>query len=87
VLAVGLPTAGMLLSLALGGRLAARTALFLLPAGLGLAFAIVTEVWRSGGSLVYFLGGWAQRDFMRGQRSPCHRGCPSRAPPWFSGCC
>src|SRR6516164_7328471 len=59
VLAVGLPTAGMLLSLALGGRLAARTALFLLPAGLGLAFAIVTEVWRSGGSLVYFLGGWA----------------------------
>ena len=59
MLAVGLPTAGMLLSLALGGRLAARTALFLLPAGLGLAFAIVTEVWRSGGSLVYFLGGWA----------------------------
>jgi formate hydrogenlyase subunit 3/multisubunit Na+/H+ antiporter MnhD subunit len=59
VLAVGLPTAGMLLSLALGGRLAARTALFLLPAGLGLAFAIVAAVWRSGGPLVYLLGGWA----------------------------
>jgi multicomponent Na+:H+ antiporter subunit D len=59
VLAVALPTTGMLLSLALGGRLAARTALYLLPVGLSLAFAIATGVWRSGGSLVYFLGGWA----------------------------
>jgi multicomponent Na+:H+ antiporter subunit D len=59
VLAVGLPTAGMLLSLALGGRLAVRTAQFLLPAGLGLALAIVAGVWRTGHSLVYFLGGWA----------------------------
>ena len=59
MLAVGLPTAGMLLSLALGGRLAGRTAQFLLPAGLGLAFAIVAGVWRTGDSLVYFLGGWA----------------------------
>src|SRR5437870_3334906 len=59
VLAVGLPTAGMLLSLALGGRLGVRTAQFLLPAGLGLAFAIVAGVWRTGDSLVYFLGGWA----------------------------
>jgi multicomponent Na+:H+ antiporter subunit D len=59
VLAVGLPTAGMLLSLALGGRLTGRTAQFLLPAGLGLAFAIVAGVWRTGDSLVYFLGGWA----------------------------
>jgi multicomponent Na+:H+ antiporter subunit D len=59
VLAVGVPTAGMLLSLALGGRLAVRTALFILPVGLGLAFAIVIGVWRSGGPLVYFLGGWA----------------------------
>src|SRR6516162_10251205 len=59
VLAVGVPTAGMLLSLALGGRLAVRTALFILPVGLGLAFAIVIGVWRSGGPLVYLLGGWA----------------------------
>jgi formate hydrogenlyase subunit 3/multisubunit Na+/H+ antiporter MnhD subunit len=59
VLAVGLPTAGMLLSLTLGGRLAERAALSFLPAGLGLAFAIVIGVWRSGYSLVYFLGGWA----------------------------
>src|ERR1700745_689262 len=59
VLAVALPTAGMLLSLALGGRLAVRMALSLLPAGLGLALAIVIGVWRSGGSLVYFLGDWA----------------------------
>jgi multicomponent Na+:H+ antiporter subunit D len=43
VLAVGLPTAGMLISLALGGRLAVLIAQFLLPAGLGLAFAIVAE--------------------------------------------
>ena len=57
VLAVALPTAGMLLSLALGGRMAVRTAQFLLPAGLGLAFAFVAEVWRSGGPLVYILGG------------------------------
>jgi formate hydrogenlyase subunit 3/multisubunit Na+/H+ antiporter MnhD subunit len=49
----------MLISLALGGRLAVRTPQFLLPAGLGLAFAIVAAVWRSGDSLVYFLGGWA----------------------------
>jgi formate hydrogenlyase subunit 3/multisubunit Na+/H+ antiporter MnhD subunit len=49
----------MLISLALGGRLAVRTSLFLLPAGLGLAFAIVGGVWRTGDSLVYFLGGWA----------------------------
>jgi formate hydrogenlyase subunit 3/multisubunit Na+/H+ antiporter MnhD subunit len=49
----------MLLSLALGGRMAVRTAQFLLPAGLGLAFAIVAGVWRSGGSLVYILGDWA----------------------------
>jgi multicomponent Na+:H+ antiporter subunit D len=59
VLAVGLPTAGMLVSLVLGGRLAVLIAQFLLPAGLGLAFAIVAGVWRSGDSLVYFLGGWA----------------------------
>ena len=59
MLAVGLPTAGMLISLVLGRRLAVRTAQFLLPAGLGLAFAIVAGVWRTGNSLVYFLGGWA----------------------------
>ena len=58
VLAVILPTAGMLLSVALGGRLAARAALVLFPAGVGVAIAIVVEVWRARESLFYFLGGW-----------------------------
>lgn len=49
----------MLLSLALGGRLAARTALVLLPAGLGVAVAIAAGVWRAREPLVYFIGGWA----------------------------
>lgn len=58
VLAVSLPTAGMLLSVALGTRLAVRCALVLLLAGLGVAIAIVVEVWRAGQPLVYFVGGW-----------------------------
>jgi multicomponent Na+:H+ antiporter subunit D len=59
VLAVILPATGMLLVLALGGRLAARTVLALLPVGFGITVAIVTEVWRAGKPLVYFVGGWA----------------------------
>ena len=57
VLAVSLPTAGMLLSV-LGARLAARAAPILMLAGLGVAIAIVVEVWRVAQPLVYFVGGW-----------------------------
>ena len=58
MLAISLPTAGMLLFVALGARLAARAALVLLLAGLGVAIVIATEVWRAGQPLVYFVGGW-----------------------------
>ena len=57
VLAVSLPTAGMLLSV-LGARLAARAAPILMLAGLGVAIAIAIEVWRAEQPLVYFVGGW-----------------------------
>ncbi|MBV8336230.1 MAG: NADH-quinone oxidoreductase subunit J [Alphaproteobacteria bacterium] len=59
VLAICLPTAGMLLSLALGGRLAVRAALVLLPVGLGVAIAIAAWMWRTREPLVYYIGGWA----------------------------
>jgi multicomponent Na+:H+ antiporter subunit D len=59
VLAVSLPTAGMLLSLALGGRFALYTALVLLPIGLCVAIAIAAGVWRAREPLVYFIGGWS----------------------------
>src|SRR5262249_19663104 len=39
--------------------LAARTVLALLPVGFGVTVAIVTEVWRAGKPLIYFVGGWA----------------------------
>ena len=58
MLAISLPTAGMLLFVALGARLAERTAMVLLPTGLGVAIAIATVVWRAGQPLVYFVGGW-----------------------------
>jgi formate hydrogenlyase subunit 3/multisubunit Na+/H+ antiporter MnhD subunit len=58
VLAVILPAAGVVLSLAVG-RCAERVALVLMPAGIGIALAIIAEVWRSGTPLVYLIGGWA----------------------------
>jgi multicomponent Na+:H+ antiporter subunit D len=59
VLALSLPTAGMLLSLALGGRLAAYAALLLLPVGVCVAIAIAAGVWCTRAPLVYFIGGWS----------------------------
>jgi multicomponent Na+:H+ antiporter subunit D len=59
VLAVALPTAGVLCAVVFGGRHAERIGLFLLPVGLGIAVAIVAEVWRTREPLVYFIGGWA----------------------------
>jgi formate hydrogenlyase subunit 3/multisubunit Na+/H+ antiporter MnhD subunit len=59
VLAVILPVVGALLSLLLGGRHAARIALFVMPFGVAFAMAIAVGVWRSGKVLQYFIGGWA----------------------------
>src|SRR6516225_5654003 len=59
VLAIMLPVTGVLLSVALGGRYAERMALLVLPAGFGVALAILAVVWRSGASVVYVVGGWA----------------------------
>jgi formate hydrogenlyase subunit 3/multisubunit Na+/H+ antiporter MnhD subunit len=58
VLAIVLPVAGALLSLALGGRHAERIALILMPAGLTVAVAIIAEVWRTHNVLQYFVGNW-----------------------------
>ena len=58
VLAIVLPVAGVLLSFLFGGRYAERTALCVIPLGLGIAIAILFEVSRSGKTLTYILGGW-----------------------------
>jgi multicomponent Na+:H+ antiporter subunit D len=58
VLAIVLPVAGVLLSLALGGRHAERIALILMPAGLAVAVAIATGVWRTQNVLQYSIGSW-----------------------------
>jgi len=59
VLAIVLPVVGALLSLVLGGRRAERVALALMPAGLAVAAAIATSIWRTHGVLQYFVGSWA----------------------------
>jgi len=58
VLAIVLPVAGVLLSFLLGGRYAERTALCVIPLGLGIAIAILFEVSRAAKTLTYILGGW-----------------------------
>jgi len=58
VAAIVLPVAGVLLSVALGGRHAERIALSLMPAGLAVAVAIAAGVYSSGAALTYNLGGW-----------------------------
>jgi len=58
VLAIVLPVIGILLLFVLGGRYIERIVLFLIPAGLGVAAAVFTTVWRGGQALVYFVGGW-----------------------------
>jgi formate hydrogenlyase subunit 3/multisubunit Na+/H+ antiporter MnhD subunit len=58
VLAIISPVAGILLSLAIGGRHVERIVLILLPVGLGLAAAVCAAVWRGGQALVYIVGGW-----------------------------
>lgn len=59
VLAVCGPAACVPVALALGGRHARRLALATVPAGLGVAVAIASGVWRRGDALVYQLGAWA----------------------------
>jgi formate hydrogenlyase subunit 3/multisubunit Na+/H+ antiporter MnhD subunit len=59
VLAIMLPVAGVLASLALRGRYAERVALVLMPAGIAVALAIIAQVWRSRNIVQYFVGGWA----------------------------
>ena len=57
VLAILLPSAGILLSFALGGRFAERVALGIMPVGLAIAIAVAILVWRSGAPVVYNLAG------------------------------
>jgi len=58
VLAIVLPVTSVLLSLALGGRQVERIACVLMPCGLGVAFIIFADVWRSGERLTYIVGDW-----------------------------
>jgi len=57
-LSVLVPFAGVLAGFALGGRNAQRVATVTIVAGIGLALAIAAATLRSGGELVYLLGGW-----------------------------
>ncbi len=59
MLAVVLPAAGVVLSLALSGRRAGLVAMAALPAGFVIAIGIVARVWSAGAPLVYPVGGWA----------------------------
>ena len=58
VLAIVLPVAGVLSSFVLGGRYVERIAFVLLPSGLGVAFVILADVWRSDDPLIYIVGDW-----------------------------
>jgi multicomponent Na+:H+ antiporter subunit D len=58
VLAIMLPVAGVLFSLALGGRHAERIALILMPAGFAVAVAIAAGVWGAHNALQYVVGSW-----------------------------
>ena len=57
VLAILLPSAGILASFALGGRNAERIALGSAPLALAIALAVLAEVWRAGRPIVYAIAG------------------------------
>ncbi len=59
VLAIVLPVAGILISVAVGKRYAERVVLVLLPVGLAIAVAILFDVVRVGAPLSYILGAWS----------------------------
>src|SRR5215813_5786013 len=58
VLAIALPAAGVALSLLLGGRGAQHLAMATMPLGVAVALAVTGDIWRSGRSLTYLVGGW-----------------------------
>lgn len=58
-LAVIVPFVGVLAGFTLGGRNAQRVAMVTIVAGLGIAIAVAAAMQRTGGGLVYLLGGWA----------------------------
>ena len=58
ILAIVMPVTGALLSLVLGGRHAERVALLVMPAGLVVAVAIASVVWRTHTVLEYSVGSW-----------------------------
>ncbi|HET7880628.1 MAG TPA: proton-conducting transporter membrane subunit [Acetobacteraceae bacterium] len=58
VLAIALPAGGVALSLLLGGRGAQRLAMATMPLGVAVALVVAGNIWRSGRSLTYLVGGW-----------------------------
>ena len=59
VLALIVPVAALLLGFLSGGRNAARIALVALAGGAAITVAIVMELLRTGGALVYVMGDWS----------------------------
>ena len=59
VLALVVPVVSVLIAFVAGGRHAERIALATMPLGLAIAVAIAVMLRRTGGPLVYPLGGWA----------------------------
>ena len=59
VLAVALPSLGVLLAIGLGGRWPERMALLAAPVGLAVALAMTAAVLRAGDAVTYVLGGWS----------------------------
>src|SRR5271169_3895153 len=59
VLSLVVPVAGVLLAFVAGGRHVARVAFAAMPLGFAITVAILVALRRSGGPLVYLLGGWA----------------------------
>ena len=59
VLSLAVPVAAALLAVAVGGRSVERIALGAAALGLTIAIAIAVELPRTGGPIVYLLGGWS----------------------------
>ena len=59
VVAIALPSLGVLLAIGLGGRWPERLALLAAPLGLAVALALTAVVLRTGDAVTYVLGGWA----------------------------
>jgi formate hydrogenlyase subunit 3/multisubunit Na+/H+ antiporter MnhD subunit len=59
VLSLVVPVAGVLLAFVAGGRHVERVALATMPLGFVVSVAILVALRRTGGQLVYLLGGWA----------------------------